>query len=114
MRLLADQLAIYDEYQSGWTLWTYKDVGKQGLVTVLPDSPYLNRFGDFIAKKDRLGADKWGGDGEGVAAVTGPVQDLIARSSPLSLLTRGGASIGREPCCSTSCSPSRSPTSTPT
>ena len=82
LRLLVDQLAIYDEYQSGWTLWTYKDVGKQGLVTVLPNSPYLNRFGDFIAKKDRLGADKWGGDGEGVAAVTGPVQDLIATEFP--------------------------------
>ena len=82
LRLLADQLAIYDEYQSGWTLWTYKDVGKQGLVTVLPESPYLNRFGDFIAKKDRLGADKWGSDGEGVAAVTGPVQDLIATEFP--------------------------------
>jgi endoglucanase len=82
LRLLADQLAIYDEYQSGWTLWTYKDVGKQGLVTVLPKSPYLNRFGDFIAKKDRLGADKWGSDGEGVAAVTGPVQDLVATEFP--------------------------------
>ena len=114
LRLLADQLAIYDEYQSGWTLWTYKDVGKQGLVTVLPESPYLNRFGDFIAKKDRLGADKWGSDGEGVAAVTGPVQDLVATEFPASLPTRGAAPIGCGPCCSTSFSPSPSPTNTPT
>jgi aryl-phospho-beta-D-glucosidase BglC (GH1 family) len=82
LRLLSDQLAIYAEYQSGWTLWTYKDVGKQGLVTVRPESPYLNRFADFIAKKDRLGADKWGSDGEGVVTVTGPVQDLIAAEFP--------------------------------
>ena len=98
LRLLADQLAIYDEYQSGWTLWTYKDVGKQGLVTVLPESPYLNRFGDFIAKKDRLGADKWGSDGEGVAAVTGPVQDLIATGvSELRPLPVGPHRLGADP-----------------
>ena len=31
-KLLADQLDIYDRYQAGWSLWTYKDVGLQGIV----------------------------------------------------------------------------------
>src|SRR5699024_4503135 len=40
-RLLADQLEIYREHGASWSLWTYKDVGTQGLVHAAPDSPYL-------------------------------------------------------------------------
>ena len=42
-------------YGAGWSLWTYKDVGLQGLVHAAPTAPYMQRFGDFIAKKARLG-----------------------------------------------------------
>ena len=81
-QILADQLEIYREHGAGWALWTYKDVGRQGLVTVAPGSPYLQRFGDFIAKKYRLAADQWGTDGEGPREVSRPVQDLVAREAP--------------------------------
>ena len=81
-QILADQLDIYDQYAAGWALWTYKDVGRQGLVTVAPGSPYLERFSDFIAKKDRLAADQWGTDGEGPREVSRPVQELIAHEAP--------------------------------
>ncbi len=81
-QILADQLEIYRQYGSGWALWTYKDVGRQGLLTVAPTSPYLERFGGFIAKKDRLAADQWGTDGEGLAEVSRPVQELIAHEAP--------------------------------
>ena len=30
---------------AGWSIWTYKDVGLQGLVHAAPDSPYMQRFG---------------------------------------------------------------------
>src|SRR3712207_7436614 len=60
----------------------YKDIGRQGLVSVRPDTPYRRRFDDFVAKKNRLAADQWGSDGVGVAEVTQPVQDLIAREFP--------------------------------
>ena len=60
----------------------YKDPGRQGLVSVRPDTPYRRRFDDFVAKKNRLGADQWGSDGIGPAEVTQPVQDLIAREFP--------------------------------
>jgi hypothetical protein len=81
-QILDDQLDIYDQYSAGWALWTYKDVGRQGLLTVAPGSPYLERFGKFIAKKDRLAADQWGTDGEGPWEVSRPVQELIAHEAP--------------------------------
>jgi endoglucanase len=81
-RILEDQLEIYRRYDAGWSIWTYKDVGLQGLVTVSPESPYLARFGDFVAKKARLGADKWGSTGREMPEVTSAVQELVAREFP--------------------------------
>jgi len=73
--LLKDQLTIYDKEGISWSIWLYKDIGLQGMVYVSPESPYLKRFGDFVARKRRLAADKWGAD---VTAV-GPVfEPLIA------------------------------------
>ena len=57
-QILRDQLDIYDAHDAGWSLWTYKDVGLQGLVHA--SGPYVERFGAFIDKKRRLGADRWG------------------------------------------------------
>jgi endoglucanase len=81
-QILNDQLDIYRRDDAGWSIWTYKDLGRQGLVTVRPDSAYLRRFGDFVAKKNRLGADAWGNDGHGVLEATKPFQDMIAREFP--------------------------------
>jgi aryl-phospho-beta-D-glucosidase BglC (GH1 family) len=81
-QILADQLEIYRRHHASWSLWTYKDIGRQGLATVRPDSAYLQRFGGFVAKKERLAADAWGSDGEGPREVTAPFQDLIAREFP--------------------------------
>jgi hypothetical protein len=81
-RILADQLELYERYDASWSLWTYKDIGLQGLVTVSPDSAYLRRFGGFVAKKARLGADKWGSTGQEVPEVTSAVQELVAREFP--------------------------------
>jgi endoglucanase len=80
--ILADQLELYREYDASWTIWTYKDIGMQGLATVRPESAYMQRFGDFVEQKRRLGADQWGSDGEGPAEVTRPVQELVARECP--------------------------------
>ena len=80
--ILADQLDLYSRHSASWALWMYKDIGRQGLVSVRPDTPYRHRFDDFVAKKNRLAADQWGSDGIGPAEVTQPVQDLIAREFP--------------------------------
>jgi endoglucanase len=81
-RILEDQLDLYRRYGAGWALWMYKDLGRQGLVSVREDTPYRRRFDDFVAQKERLGVDQWGSDGEGVREVTRPVQELVAREAP--------------------------------
>ena len=81
-QLLADQLEIYRKHEASWSLWTYKDIGLQGLATVAPGAAYLSRFGDLIAKKKRLAVDSWGTDGRGPIEITGPVQDLLEREFP--------------------------------
>jgi aryl-phospho-beta-D-glucosidase BglC (GH1 family) len=81
-QILEDQLEIYRRHDVSWSLWTYKDIGMQGLAYVGDATPYRSRFGTFVAKKDRLAADAWGSDGEGPAAVTRPFQELIAREFP--------------------------------
>ncbi|TDD24910.1 glycoside hydrolase family 5 protein [Nonomuraea diastatica] len=79
-QILRDQLEIYDGHGAGWSLWTYKDVGLQGLVHAA--GPYLDRFGDFIAKKQRLGADRWGSTMEESADVLAPLHALIETEFP--------------------------------
>jgi endoglucanase len=80
--VLTDQLDIYRQDAASWSIWTYKDIGPQGIATVRPDSAYRTRFDGFVAKKQRLGADNWGSDGHGVIEVTQPFQDMIAREFP--------------------------------
>jgi hypothetical protein len=79
LRLLADQLGIYRQHDASWSLWTYKDIGLQGLVHAAPESAYLGRFSPVVTKKGRLATDAWGSDGVGPAEVTTAVQDLIER-----------------------------------
>jgi aryl-phospho-beta-D-glucosidase BglC (GH1 family) len=79
-QILRDQLAIYDEQDAGWSLWTYKDVGLQGLVHV--SEPYLERFGGFIAKKRRLGVDRWGSTMEESAEALAPLHALVETEFP--------------------------------
>jgi endoglucanase len=78
-QILSDQLDIYDRHAAGWSIWTYKDVGLQGLVHTAPDSAYMRRFGDLVAKKARLGVDSWGSTDEEVPEAVEPVHELIAR-----------------------------------
>ncbi len=76
--LLRDQLQIYREHGASWSLWTYKDLGLQGLVTVPPGSPYVQRITPVLAKKRRLGTDSWGGDDSGVRHILAPIEQLFA------------------------------------
>jgi aryl-phospho-beta-D-glucosidase BglC (GH1 family) len=81
-QLLRDQLDIYAEHDASWTLWTYKDIGLQGLVHASPESPYLQRIQPFLAKKQRLGADSWGGNDAGVRHILDPIEQLFAEEFP--------------------------------
>jgi len=81
-QILRDQLEIYLEHQAGWSIWTYKDIGLQGLVHADPDGPYLQRFRPLIDKKARLGVDAWGSTGDELAEVMEPLHELIAKEFP--------------------------------
>ncbi|WNB87150.1 cellulase family glycosylhydrolase [Cellulomonas sp. ATA003] len=82
LRLLQDQLDLYREHGASWSLWTYKDIGTQGLVTTAPDSPYLATIRPVLEKKRRLGTDSWGGSEQGVRDVLAPVEQLFATEFP--------------------------------
>ncbi|MFC7715269.1 glycoside hydrolase family 5 protein [Nonomuraea recticatena] len=86
-QILRDQLEIYDAHGAGWSLWTYKDVGLQGLVCA--SGPYGERFGAFMDKKRRLGADRWGSTMEESADELAPLHRLVERSSPDGVPIRG-------------------------
>ncbi|MGO4429360.1 hypothetical protein AB4Z54_64160, partial [Streptomyces sp. MCAF7] len=81
-QLLADQLEIYRRHEANWTIWTYKDVGLQGLVHLAPDSAYDRQFAAFIAKKHRLGAEAWGSPGGTARELIRPLEQLLADEFP--------------------------------
>jgi endoglucanase len=56
----ADLLDSYDRHGAGWSIWTSKDVGLQGLAYTEPESANMRRVGDQIAKQARLGIDSGG------------------------------------------------------
>lgn len=80
--MLHDQLEIYAEAGASWSLWTYKDVGLQGIRTPAPDSPYLRRVADVMAAKARLGTDQWGGSDAQVRYLLDPLEELFRREFP--------------------------------
>lgn len=80
--LLRDQLDIYREFGASWALWTYKDIGLQGLVHADPASPYMTLTEPVRTTKQSLGADSWGGSDQGVRDVLDPIDALFDREFP--------------------------------
>jgi endoglucanase len=81
-QIMADQLERYRRHNAGYATWMYKDLGRQGLTYVRPDSPYGELVADFVAKKVRLGVDQWGSTGRENPEITQPIQDLVEREAP--------------------------------
>ena len=82
LRLLEDQLEIYDEYKASWAIWTYKDIGLQGICHTRPDSPWNRFLRPLTEKKARLGADAWGNTDEGIKDLITPVTALMEKEFP--------------------------------
>ena len=59
LRVLADQLDVAEQYGDHWTLWTYKDVGKMGLVYLDPESEWMRRTRPVRQAKTVLRCDSW-------------------------------------------------------
>jgi endoglucanase len=81
-RLLTDQLDIYREHGASWALWTYKDIGLQGLAYAREDSPYMRLTRTVRETKARLGVDAWAGRDTGVRDVLDPIEALFDREFP--------------------------------
>ncbi len=81
-RLLRDQLDIYREHGASWALWTYKDIGLQGIAHARRDSPYLRHVKPILETKARLGVDAWAGRDTGVRDLLGPIETLLDREFP--------------------------------
>ena len=59
LRALDDQLSIFERNGAHWTTWNYKDIGVMGMLTLNPESPYMERIKDILGKKNALGTDDW-------------------------------------------------------
>ncbi|MGH3169277.1 MAG: glycoside hydrolase family 5 protein [Trebonia sp.] len=81
-RLLADQIDIYEAAGASWSVWTYKDIGVQGLVTVPPDSPWMTRTAAARAKKKAVAADHWGMTTDGMRDVLEPLMARFTQEFP--------------------------------
>jgi endoglucanase len=79
---LSDQLDLYDVHGAGWSIWTYKDIGLQGLVHAAPDSAYLRHFAGVLEKKAQLGVDSWGSIDREMPAAVQSMHDLVTREFP--------------------------------
>ena len=81
-QLLRDQLDIYARSGVNWSIWTYKDIGLQGVVFASPDSPWVERIRPILEKKARLGVDAWGGTDAEIRDVMEPLERLFAKEYP--------------------------------
>lgn len=81
-QILQDQLDIYADHGASWALWTYKDIGLQGLVHVNTDSAYLRRIAPVLEQKRRLGTDSWGGVDTGVRDLLAPIEAMVRTEFP--------------------------------
>lgn len=81
-QVLEDQLDIYDAHGASWALWTYKDVGLQGVVHADPASGYMRLTQDVRDAKRRLGTDSWGGSDLGVRDILDPIDAVMDREFP--------------------------------
>lgn len=81
-QLLKDQLAIYDKHGVSWCIWLYRDVGLHALVYQPETTAWMRRIKPMLEKKQRLGADAWGGVETGIREVMEPTLALLAREFP--------------------------------
>jgi endoglucanase len=80
--VLEDQLQIYDEFKVSWSIWTYKDIGLQGLAHTRPDSAWNTFVRPITEKKARLATDRWGTTDERIRDVMEPIEKLMEREFP--------------------------------
>jgi endoglucanase len=81
-QLLQDQLSIYEEAHASWSLWTYKDLGLQGLVNLQTNSKWMQLIKPVLEKKALLGVDAWGGSDRRIRHILEPIEQAFAEFYP--------------------------------
>jgi endoglucanase len=81
-QILQDQLLCYKELGASWCVWTYKDLGLQGLVGLLPDSKWIKKIQPILQKKALLGVDSWGGSDGNIRHIMEPLEQAFAEFFP--------------------------------
>jgi aryl-phospho-beta-D-glucosidase BglC (GH1 family) len=81
-QVLRDQLDIYRKHGASWSIWTYKDIGLQGLVHLPTTSPYVKRIEPVLARKARLGVDAWGTVDAGIRHLLEPIERTFKEEFP--------------------------------
>ena len=81
-QLLKDQLAIYDKHGASWCIWLYRDLGLHALVYQPETTAWMRRIKPMLEKKQRLGADSWGGVETGIQDVLAPLDAMLIREFP--------------------------------
>ena len=67
---------------ASWALWTYKDIGLQGVVYADPTGPWMELLRPALAKKARLATDSWGGQDAQIRHVMDPIAATMAAEFP--------------------------------
>jgi endoglucanase len=81
-QILKDQLAFYKDLEASWCLWTYKDLGLQGVVSLHPETKWVRKIQPVLDKKTMLGVDSWGGSDLNVRHIMEPIEQTFAEYYP--------------------------------
>jgi aryl-phospho-beta-D-glucosidase BglC (GH1 family) len=81
-QLLEDQISIYQELGANWSIWTYKDIGLQGMVSLFPDTKWMQKIQPILEKKAVLGVDSWGGVDRNIRHIMEPIEQAFAEFFP--------------------------------
>jgi endoglucanase len=80
--LARDQIEAFDAGGAHWSIWTYKDIGLQGVVYADPTGPWMELLRPALAKKARLATDSWGGQDAQIRHVMDPIAATMTAEFP--------------------------------
>ena len=65
-------------------------MGLQAIIHQNANTPYMKLVSAFLARKDSLGADAWGSTDKNIRQALEPLEQLINKDFPTTILIRMG------------------------
>lgn len=78
IRLLDDQIGIFNERGYSWTIWTYKDINHMSTVYPDPASAYMKFVKPVLEAKIKLGCDLWHSSGKAFQSLVRRIADYAS------------------------------------